>query len=132
MCKNNNTCFISIAISIVLAIAAALAFFGGFLPGIIAFVIATLILSALATLTMVLVRGYRQDYCICDNGACLVVGISGTLLFGLIALAVEIEAGFSLPALLIGIVSFFAALVLTNLIALLICMAKNTCGHKEC
>ena len=132
MCKTNNSCLISVAISIVLAIASALAFFGGFLPGIISFVIAALILTALTALVIALVKGYRQDFCLCNNGICMVAGIIGTLLFGLIALAVELEAGFALPAILIGLLSFFAALVLSSLTDLLICLTRSTCGHKEC
>lgn len=132
MCKKNNTCLVSVALSIILAIAAALAFFAGVLPGIIALVVASLILAAVATLVIVLVKEYRQDWCLCDNGVCLVVGIVGTLLFGTIALAVTLTVGAILSAILIALVGFFAALTLTNLIALLICVSKNNCSHKEC
>ena len=103
MCKN-NTCLISVAISIIIAIALAIAFFAGVLPGIIALVIVTLILAALATLSLVLVKGYRDNWCLCDNGTCLVIGIAGTLFFGAIALAVTLTVGVILSAILIALV----------------------------
>ena len=131
MCRN-NTCLISVAISIVLAIALAIAFFAGVLPEIIGLVIASLILALVSTIVIVLVKGYRQDYCLCDNGTCLVVGIGGTLLLGAISLAVTLTVGAILSTILIALVGFFAALTLTNLIALLFCVSKANCGHKEC
>ena len=131
MCKN-NTCLISVAISIIIAIALAIAFFAGVLPGIIALVIVTLILAALATLSLVLVKGYRDNWCLCDNGTCLVIGIAGTLFFGAIALTVTLTVGAVLSAILIALVGFFAGLTFTNLMALLLCVSKSSCGHKEC
>lgn len=131
MCKN-NTCLINVVISIIIAIALAIAFFVGVLPGIIALVVALLILSALATLSVVLIKGYRDNWCLCDNGRCLILGIAGTLFFGTIALAVTLTVGTILSAILIALVGFFAGLTLTNLIALLLCVSKSSCGHKEC
>lgn len=131
MCRN-NACLISIAISIVLAVAAAIAFFIGELPGIIAFVIATLILAALGALSIILVKGYRDNYCLCNNGICLVIGIAGTLLLGIIALSITLTVGVILSAILIGLLGFFAGLTLTNLVILLLCVSKTSCGHKEC
>ena len=131
MCKS-NTCLISVAISILIAIALAIAFFVGVLPGIIALIIAVLILAALATLSIILVKGYRENWCLCDNGTCLVIGIAGTLSFGTIALAITLTVGAILSAILIALVGFFAGLTLTNLISLLICVSRSSCGHKEC
>ena len=132
MCKNNNTCLIAMAVSIIIAIAVALAFFNGFLPGIIFFVIASLILAGIATLVMVLVKGYRQDYCLCDNGVCMSVGIAGSLFFGAVALTIALTIGTILDTILIGLVGFFSALVLINLLVLLICISKNSCFKNEC
>ncbi len=131
MCKN-NTCLISIAISILIAIALSIAFFVGVLPGVLALIIAFLVLASLSTLVIVLVKGYRDNWCLCDNGTCLIVGIAGTLFFGTIALAVTLTFGAILSAILIALVGFFTGLTFTNLIALLICVSKSSCGHKDC
>ena len=132
MCKKNNTCQISLAVSILVAIIVALAFFNGLLPGIASFIIATLILAALATLVIVLVKGNREDYCLCDNGTCLSMGIAGTLFFGAIALTIELTIGTILTTILIGFLGFFSALILINLIVLLICISNNSCKKNEC
>jgi len=131
MCKN-NTCLISVVISIIIAIALAIAFFVGVLPGILAVVVSALILAVVAVLSIILVNGYRDNRCLCDNGICLIVGIAGTILFGIVSLAVTLTVGAILPTVLIALLGFFAGLTLTNLIALLICVAKSSCGHKEC
>lgn len=130
MCKN-NTCLISVAISIIIAIALSIAFFVGVLPGILALVIAALILAGLAALSIILVKGYRDNWCLCDNGTCLIIGTAGTLFFGTITLAITLTVGAVLSAILIALVGFFAGLTLTNLIALLLCVSKSSCGHKE-
>lgn len=131
MCKN-NTCLISVAISIIIAIALSISFFVGVLPGILALVIAALILAGMGIVTITLVKGYRDNWCLCDNGICLITGIAGTLFFGAIALAVTLTVGAILSTILIALFGFFVGLTLTNLIALLICVSKSSCGHKDC
>ena len=49
-----------------------------------------------------------------------------------ITLAITLTVGAVLSAILIALVGFFAGLTLTNLIALLLCVSKSSCGHKEC
>ena len=131
MCKN-STCYLSIAISIITSITMAIAFYIGALPGIIFLVIASLILAALATLTIVLYKGYKDNWCLCSNGFCLSIGIAGAFLFGIPALVVTLTVGTILSTLLIALVGFFLGLTFVNLIALLLCVSKSCYIQNNC
>lgn len=131
MCNRNNTCLVSVAISLVIGVIAALTFFFALLPGISTFIIIALILAAIAIFAVLLTNGKKEDWCLCKSGICLVVGIAGTIAFGIIASLVTLVTGSIAFAVLIGLVGFFAALTLSNLVVLLICIAEANCSCKN-
>ena len=131
MCKY-NTCLVSIVLSILIAIASSIAFYVGALSEVIALVIISLILALVSIMSFILVKGYRDNWCLCNNGMCLITGIAGTILFGTIALTITLTVGAVFSAIIIALVGFFAGLTLTSLITLLYCVSKSTCNYKEC
>lgn len=132
MCNRNNACLVSVAISLVIGVIAALTFFFALLPGISTFIIMALVLAAIAIFALLLANGRKEDWCLCKNGICLVIGIAGTIAFGIIASLVTLVTGSILFAVLIGLVGFFAALILSNLVVLLICVVESNCSCKNC
>lgn len=131
MCRN-NTCLATIAISLVIGILAGIVFFGALLPGIVTIIIIGLLLATVSIFAILLIKGRKEELCLCEYGTCLVIGIFGTIVTGIIALSLVLLTGSILFAVLIGLFGVFLVLTLLNLALILLCVVRTNCSCGYC
>lgn len=127
MCNRDCKCLTTIFISLLLGVLIGFAFFIGVISGITAALIIALVLAAFGILTILLGRGRKDNYCICDDGRCLLLGIFGTIVTATIALSITLATGSIGFAILIGAVGFFAVVTLLGIINVLFCIIRTDC-----
>lgn len=134
MFRKNCNCIIISAISAVLGIIAGVITYFVTIPGIITAVWIAFGLSAgiLALLTYLTTKVDRNESrCLCDYVYCIPIGIAGTIVLSLVALAVGIVAGSIIRAIIIGLGVAFAFTMLFSFIGLIICLIKTNCRCME-
>lgn len=67
--------------------------------------------------------------CLCENTTCLLVGIIGTLIASIAALAIELVTIFASVAALVAIGAFFFAYMIVGLISFFTCISDKLCCY---
>lgn len=129
---------IGIIISIIFSVIIGLLFAFGFIPGIvistwIAFglSILTLIFLMLLVLTNAAKPSEALKKCLCNNTACLLTGIFGTIISSLAALSIVLTPEFISVIVLVAIGAFFFMLMIIGLIAIISCIVCNFCSNHQ-
>lgn len=132
-CGSTGCGILGVVLSIIFGVVIGLLFSLGFIPFIvtaawISFGLSVFILGFL--LIYVLVAGITKCNalikCLSNNTTCLLVGIIGTLISSIAALAIVLSTEFISVAVLVGIGAFFFALMLTGLIGFINCVLCNS------
>lgn len=89
----------------------------------VVFGIAVLYLGVLI-LSAALARGAEACDCLCPNLRVLLCGILGTILLALILLLIDIASATVIGAILVGLLLFFFALLLTSSACLVRCLSR--------
>lgn len=134
MFRKNCNCIIISAISAVLGIIAGVITYFVAIPGIITAIWLAFGLSAgiLVLVTYLLTRIERnQAKCLCEYTYCLPIGIIGTILTAILALAIGIVVGSISRAILVGLGLAFTLTTLFSFIGLIICLMKTRCTRQD-
>lgn len=131
---NDCQCLLAVVISIIVGIALGTLYAFGFLPLVGVATIGILIFAVIGLVLLTLISvfgGSKVARCICGNGNCLLAGIIGTLIFGIISLAV-IELVVTIQGIIVvALLGFFTALYIISLTTLIRCLIDVNCRCRE-
>ncbi len=137
MDKEKNSicdCIISILTSLLLAVGISAVFFNGLIPSILTLIIITLILGIIGIVSLIFSIFCNNRLCNCISKNKLIISSVGAIISSAFALSITSLATFSFTvAILIGVVAFFLAFTVINLLNTLVCIfcRNNNCCYKE-
>ena len=130
--KNCGGCLISAIIALVLAILAGVFYSTAVVTGIVGLLYTIIGVSAffLITLIAILLLGKRkEDYCVCKNGTCVLIGSLGAIIASALSLALTVSA--TLTAVIIAFVTFFIVLAIIEFFLLILCLIRTSCMYND-
>ena len=131
---NDCGCLLALVIGLFIGVILGVVYFFGFLPTIALAIWALIVLAAVFLVLLVLVGAFgngKVARCICGNGNCLLAGIIGTIILGIIALAVGVATATIATAIIVGLFGLFATLFIIALIILVMCIIEANCRCRE-
>ena len=133
MFRKDSNCILILAISAILGIIVGVVAYNVAIPGIIIAISITLVLAALVlVLLTALVTKIKEYNCLCNYSKCLALGIIGTIITGVIALAVTIVTASVAIAILLGLLTAFGLTTLLSFVGLILCIINKNCCSCNC
>lgn len=132
MCNSNN-CLAAIIIGVIAGVIIGLLFFFALIPGIITAIIVALIFAAISLILITIIAAFVEkdkEKCVCKDGKCIVIGSLGTIVLGIIALAITLTTGSVGVAILIGLLGAFLVETLISVLFLGLCLVKANCKKR--
>lgn len=134
MCnKQCNNCLAAIIIGAIAGVIIGLLFFFALIPGIITAIIVGLIFAAISLILITVIAAFAEknaEKCVCKDGKCIVIGSIGTIVLGIVALAITLTTGSVGVAILIGLLGAFLVGTIISLLFLGLCLAKSNCKGR--
>lgn len=131
--KNNLGYVIITILSIVVGILYGYFYATSIIEAITAILWSAFALALFATIILVgiilLGKKCQTNNCLWQNGLFLLFGITGTLIFSEVTLAITINT--TLIAILVGITAFFTTFTIFSLTKFIACLIKASCCCKE-
>lgn len=134
MGNNDCWCLLAAVISLFIGVILGVVYYFGLLPAIATPILILVILAAVFLITLVYVgafAGSKIGRCICGNGNCLLSGIIGTIIFGIVALALELTAVTIARTVIVAIFGLFAALFITAVVIFVKCIIEANCRCRD-
>lgn len=134
MGNNDCWCLLAAVISLFIGVILGVVYYFGLLPAIATPILILVILAAVFLITLVFVgafAGPKIGRCVCGNGNCLLGGIIGTIIFGIIALALELTTVTIARTIIVAIFGLFAALFITTLVIFVRCIIEANCRCRD-
>lgn len=132
--RNDCECLLALVIGLFIGVILGVVFFFGLLPTITLAIWFLVVFAAVFLILLVLIGTFSNGKvarCICGNGTCLLAGIIGTIILGIIALAVGVAEATTATAIIVGIFGLFAALFIISLVVLVLCIIEANCRCRE-
>ena len=130
--KNCGGCIISAIIALVLAILAGVFYDAAVVTGIVGLLYTIIGLAAFFLITLIgtiLLGKRKEDYCVCKNGTCVLIGSLGAIISSALTIALAVSA--TLTAVLIGIVTFFIVLAIIEFFLFILCQIQTNCMYHD-
>lgn len=134
MGNNDCWCLLAAVISLFIGVILGVVYYFGLLPAIATPILILVILAAVFLITLVYVGAFASSKigrCICGNGNCLLGGIIGTIIFGIIALALELTTVTIARTVVVAIFGLFAALFITTVVIFVKCIIEANCRCRD-
>ncbi len=132
-CKNKSYgCIIPAVISLILAVIVGVVFDAAVVTGLVALLYTILGVAAFFLITLIVIAllpTRRENYCVCENGTCLLLGSLGAIITSVITLALTVST--TVTAVLLGIVTFFIALAIIEFFLFILCIVNSNCTCKD-
>ncbi len=126
--KSCGGCIISAIIALILAILAGVFYSSAVVTGIAALLYTIIGFSAFFLIALIVISLFgrkREEYCVCKNGTCVLIGSLGAIIASALTIALTVSA--TATAVLIGIVTFFIVLAIIEFFSLIQCLVKANC-----
>ncbi len=134
MGNNDCWCLLATVAGIFIGVILGLVYFFGLIPAVLTSVNALIVLAAVFLVVLILIgatAGTKVARCVCGNGNCLLAGIVGTIVVGLIATAVNLATITIANAVIIGLFGLFATLFIIAAVVFAKCIIETNCRCRD-